>query len=152
MGDVHLHDPEFKTQEGYGKIRSSDLSNLTDMLKSALEQPETISEFMGCLLSQSRHQLDIVAPEPLWTAEEIAQHLESEGEIHRVSGLKALYHENESNTAYINGEVVKVEQADSPLLNVLCDDEVINSATNLSPSGVTVVTELVNKGYWFIED
>ncbi|MFA0070106.1 cupin domain-containing protein, partial [Vibrio breoganii] len=58
MGDVHLHDPEFKTQDGYGKIRSSDLSNLTDMLKSALEQPETISEFMGCLLSQSRHQLD----------------------------------------------------------------------------------------------
>lgn len=152
MGDVHLHDPEFKSQDNYGKIRASDLSNLTKMLISALEEPETIKDFMGCLLSQSRHQLDIVAPEPLWTAEEIAQHLESEGEIHRVSGLKALYHENESNTAYINGEVVKVEEADTSLLNVLCDDEVINSATNLSPSGVTVVTELVNKGYWFIED
>ena len=152
MGDVHLHDPEFKTQEGYGKIRSSDLSNLTDMLKSALEQPETISEFMGCLLSQSRHQLDIVAPEPLWTQEEIAQHLESEGEIHRVSGLKALYHENENNTAYINGEVVKVDEADSSLLNTLCDETLITSAAALSPSGVTVVTELVNKGYWFIEE
>ena len=152
MGDVHLHDPEFKSQDNYGKIRASDLNNLTEMLMSALEEPETIKDFMGCLLSQSRHQLDIVAPEPLWTAEEIAQHLESEGEIHRVSGLKALYHENESNTAYINGEVVKVEEADTSLLNVLCDDEVINSATNLSPSGVTVVTELVNKGYWFIED
>ncbi|MEZ9175586.1 cupin domain-containing protein [Vibrio kanaloae] len=152
MGDVHLHDPELKTQDGYGKIRSSDLDNLTDMLKSALEEPETISDFMGCLLSQSRHQLDIVAPDPLWTQEEIAQHLESEGEIHRVSGLKALYHENESNTAYINGEVVKVDEADSSLLNILCDEAVINSAATLSPSGVTVVTELVNKGYWFIED
>ncbi|MFA0520981.1 winged helix domain-containing protein, partial [Vibrio sp. 10N.222.55.E8] len=88
----------------------------------------------------------------LWTEEEIIQHLESEGEIHRVSGLKALYHEGDSNTAFINGEVVNVEKADASLLNVLCDDTVLNSATLLTSSGVTIVTDLVNKGYWFIED
>ncbi|MGB1320286.1 MAG: JmjC domain-containing protein [Vibrio gallaecicus] len=152
MGDVHLHDPEFKTQDTYGKIRTSDLANLTTMLKSALEQPDTVNDFMGCLLSQSRHQLNIVAPEPLWKPEEVAQHLESEGEIYRVSGLKALYHEHEDKMAYINGEVIKVADEDTAFLNTLCNQTVIHSGITMSQASISLLTDLVNKGYWFIED
>ena len=152
MGDTHLHDPEFKTQGNFGQIRQSDLASLTKMLHSALEQPNTVSDFMGCLLSQSRHQLDIVAPEPLWNAEEVSNHLASQGEIYKVSGLKALYHEVEANVAYINGEVIRVEENDSALLTSLCNDPVITSEQTVSPSGIALITDLVNKGYWFIEE
>lgn len=151
MGDVHLHNPGFQAQENYGQIRSRDLAGLTSMLKSAFEENNTVNDFMGCLLSQSRHQLDIVAPEPLWTAEEVSQHLASDGFIHRVSGLKALYHETDSNIAYINGEVIKVADIDSTFLKSLCDCNVVEPKT-YTPSAIALLTELVNKGYWFIEE
>ncbi|MFM2598734.1 JmjC domain-containing protein [Vibrio fortis] len=152
MGDTHLHDPEFKTQNNFGQIRQSDLASLTKMLHSALEQPNTVSDFMGCLLSQSRHQLDIVAPEPLWKAEEVSNHLAAQGEIYKVSGLKALYHEIETNVAYINGEVIKVEEGDSVLLTSLCNESIISPEQTFSPSAIALITDLVNKGYWFIEE
>ncbi|MGF1756088.1 cupin domain-containing protein [Vibrio makurazakiensis] len=151
MGDVHLHDPEFSVQENNGQIRTSDLENLTNMLKASFEENGTVNDFMGCLLSQSRHQLDIVAPEPLWNAEEVSQHLEVQGSIHRVSGLKALYHETDSNVAYINGEVIKVADVDSPFLKELCDSNVIED-TQLSPAAIALMTDLINKGYWFVEE
>ncbi len=48
ISDVHLHDPEFKSQDNYGKIRASDLNNLTEMLMSALEEPEIIKDLRAC--------------------------------------------------------------------------------------------------------
>ncbi|MDK9759826.1 cupin domain-containing protein, partial [Vibrio sp. D173a] len=95
---------------------------------------------------------DIVAPEPLWNAEEVCNHLASQGEIYKVSGLKALYHEVEANVAYINGEVIRVDENDSALLTSLCNEPVITSEQTVSPSGIALITDLVNKGYWFIEE
>jgi len=152
MGDVHLHDPEFSAQDNNGKIRQRDLENLTQMLKSAFEEKHTVHDFMGCLLSQSRHQLDIVAPEPLWKAEEISQHLSSGGDVQRVSGLKALYHEQDSNVAYINGEIIKVAEEDIAFLKSLCNSVMVDQAQLLSSSAISLLTDLVNKGYWFIEE
>ncbi|WP_394248323.1 JmjC domain-containing protein [Vibrio profundi] len=152
MGDVHLHDPEFASQKNNGQIRQRDLENLTQMLKSAFEEKNTVNDFMGCLLSQSRHQLDIVAPDPLWKSEEVSQHLGAGGDVQRVSGLKALYHEQESHMAYINGEIIKVADEDIEFLKSLCDSTTVEHTQVLSSSAISLLTDLVNKGYWFIEE
>lgn len=108
-GDVHLHNPEMTPQHQYGEILSTDLDKLTSMLRSALQSESDIREFMGSMLSQSRHQLDIVEPEAPLNTQDIYHHLESLGSLRKVSGLRALYHQNQPAHVYINGEAYSVE-------------------------------------------
>ncbi|MFA0087477.1 JmjC domain-containing protein [Vibrio sp. 10N.261.51.F12] len=149
-GDVHLHKPELTTQENHGAISASDLESLTQMLKSKLDDPLIVKDFMAAMLSQSRHHLNIITPDPKWTQEEMAQHLTSGGELFKVSGLRALHHEDEPTMLYVNGETLKVPEDLAPLVSALCHSSVIQ-LPNPSTSAVSFLTELVNKGYWFTD-
>lgn len=155
IGDVHLHNPEQQPQQNTGLIQTNDLDHLKGMLNKALEDQSFVDKFMGCLLSQSRHQLDVVAPEDAWTSEEIQNHLEHGGVFERVSGLRAYYHQHDLNTAYINGEVIQVTKPQQPLIHALCDNQQLANESIQScedtTSVITILTELVNKGYWFSE-
>ncbi|OBT13866.1 50S ribosomal protein L16 arginine hydroxylase [Vibrio sp. UCD-FRSSP16_10] len=155
IGDAHLHKPELSVQNNFGEIQSSDLHSLTQMLKSTLEDEHRINDFMGCLLSQSRHQLNIITPESQWQNEEVANHLATGGIIEKVAGLRALFHEQDPCIAYINGEVIKVASKDSFAIKLLCGQEHISAhclADELSNTAViSLICDLVNKGYWFID-
>ncbi|MGR5175754.1 ribosomal protein uL16 3-hydroxylase [Vibrio mediterranei] len=150
MGDVHMHKPELGTQANHGEISTSDLDTLTTMLRAQLDNQTVVKDFIACMLSQSRHQLNIVEPSPKWTSEEVAEHLANGGEFYKVSGLRALVHEDEPNVVYINGEVFKVPENLTPLVSQLTHTEQV-SETELSPQGVSLLTDLINKGYWYSE-
>ncbi|GAD79392.1 ribosomal protein uL16 3-hydroxylase [Vibrio ezurae] len=154
IGDKHLHKPELSTQNNFGQISSSDLQSLTQMLKASLDDEQCISDFMGCMLSQSRHQLNIITPEPLWQSEEIANHIQTGGIIDKVSGLRALFHEQDPSIAYINGEVIKVPSECTDVIELLCGQEQIsadNWPSETSSAMVSLLCDLVNKGYWYID-
>ncbi|PMH44984.1 50S ribosomal protein L16 arginine hydroxylase [Vibrio sp. 10N.286.49.B3] len=163
MGDVHMHNPDLATQNEYGVINKEAREQLVHMLLASLQDKTTINDFLGSTLSQSRHQLDIVVPAEPWEAEEVQQHLINGGDIHKVAGLRALYHDNEPGVAYINGEMVKVGNEEQTLLTVLCNkdsftaQDIINSQAQdeplaISASSIALICEQINKGYWFIED
>ncbi|MCG9682705.1 cupin domain-containing protein [Vibrio sp. Isolate23] len=151
-GDVHLHYPEMTVQHQYGEILNTDLEKLTAMLRSALQSESDIREFMGGMLSQSRHQLDIVELEESLNTLEIYHHLESLGSLRKVSGLRALYHENESTHVYINGDAYPAES--QHLVDLLCNQESIEIEHidgKLSDSQKQLLTTLVNLGYWYLD-
>ncbi|MEZ9911664.1 cupin domain-containing protein [Vibrio breoganii] len=153
VGDVHLHKPEMKTQDNFGQISTSDLNSLTEMLLASMEDEHRVNDFMGCLLSQSRHQLNIITPEPLWESEEVANHLLSGGSIEKVAGLRALYHEQDESIAYINGEVIKVSEEDSSIIKLLCGQQqltVDDFPSGIAAANVSLLCDLINKGYWYI--
>ncbi|MDR9828909.1 cupin domain-containing protein [Vibrio sp. FNV 38] len=149
-GDVHLHKPELSTQESHGAITESDLTSLTQMLRSQLDNPLIIKDFMGEMLSQSRHHLNIVKPEPEWTQEELAQYLGNGGELFKVSGLRALHHADDPSMLYVNGETINFPEELGSLVTALSNSTAIQLPTP-STSAIMVLTELVNKGYWFTE-
>lgn len=155
IGDVHLHNPEQKTQAGFGMLQTQDKQLLTNMLTKALENPTMIDDFLGCMLSQSRHQLNIILPEEDFTADDIMQHIQIEQPIYKVSGLRAIYHEDNPNTLFINGEVFTLEAGLEPLASILCDEEIIEPETLASltaiPAAIQLLVQLLNKGYWFTE-
>ena len=155
IGDVHLHNPEQKTQSGSGMIQTTDTQLLTDMLKKAFEDPARIEDFLGCMLSQSRHQLNIIVPEEPLTMDDVMQYIQTEQPLYKVAGLRANYHETNPNTLFINGEVFELEAGLEPLANILCDHDDIEAQTLSSltsiPAAITLLTELINKGYWFYE-
>ncbi|CAM2954777.1 cupin domain-containing protein [Vibrio rarus] len=154
IGDTHMLKPELTTQPNFGQISSSDLHSLTTMLKNSLNDPQRINDFMGCMLSQSRHQLNIITPDPLWSNEEVAHHLNGGGTLEKVSGLRALYHQQDPTMAYINGEVIKVSAEHAFVIERLCGQEHISGDDFLDDTPIAVISllcELVNKGYWFID-
>ncbi|GAL33429.1 hypothetical protein JCM19240_2125 [Vibrio maritimus] len=149
-GDKHMDKPTLSATEHFGQISADDKQTLTNMLMSALQDESTIKDFLGCMLSQSRHQLNIIEPEDKWSAENVAQHLANGGAIYKVAGLRALLHEEEPTMVYINGEVFKLPEAQTWLARALTDSEVI---VDIEPNShvVPLLTELINKGYWFID-
>ncbi|WED29098.1 cupin domain-containing protein [Vibrio sp. DW001] len=155
IGDVHLHKPEITTQNGFGEIATTDLDSLTEMLKNSLYSKPTIDDFMGCMLSQSRHNLNIVPAEPLWQLDEIADHLHSGFAFEKVSGLRALYHQNDEETVYINGEVFQLSDDEVQLTSALCNQDTLSVQElngNLDSDSVRLIQSLVNKGYWYVKD
>ena len=155
IGDIHLHNPDQKAQSANGMIQRHDANLLSDMLKRATQEPMLIDNFLGCMLSQSRHQLNMIAPEEEWTMDDVMQHIQTGEGLFKVSGLRALYLEDNKNTLFINGEVFLLETGLEPLASILCDEEWIESQTLASltsiPAAIQLLTELLNKGYWFIE-
>ncbi len=153
IGDVHLHKPDLTTQQHFGEISTNHLDVLTTMLKSSLNDKDRVNDFMGCLLSQSRHHLNIVVPEPLWETEDIAHHLLSKQYIEKVSGLRALYHQNDNRKLYINGEVFEVSPAQRSLISALCNMETLHIDSlqdGINTASIALLKELINKGYWYI--
>lgn len=136
-------------------LQTQDKQLLTNMLTKALENPTMIDDFLGCMLSQSRHQLNIILPEEDFTADDIMQHIQIEQPIYKVSGLRAIYHEDNPNTLFINGEVFTLEAGLEPLASILCDEEIIEPETLASltaiPAAIQLLVQLLNKGYWFTE-
>ncbi len=126
------------------------------MLKATLDNEETLKDFMGCMLSQSRHQLNIIEPSSKWSGEDVYQHLENGGDILKVSGLRALAHESEPNIVYVNGEMFKIPDELTDVALLMTSQDVIclkNSGEWLTQNSavISLITDLINKGYWFIE-
>lgn len=155
IGDIHFHNPNQNTQDDFGKMLSSDINALTDMLTKSLENKQAVDDFMGCLLSQSRHRLNIVPAEPEWHTDDIANHLQSGFDFEKVSGLRALFHENNQHTAYINGEVFQIPRDQAELTSVLCNQDRLSEKFlegSLSNQSVRLIQTLVNKGYWYVNE
>lgn len=152
LGDVHLHNPQMGTQDKHGEILASDTALLSTMLKQALNSERDIKSFLATMLSQSRHQLDIVEPEQPIEPSEVSEFLDSLGTLRKVSGLRALYHQDNENCVYINGDVFTV--CEPWLVDALCNYEQLSIETFsglTDDSVIPLLTELVNRGYWYFE-
>ncbi len=151
-GDVHWHQPNLQTQDNFGKISQSALNDLSEMLTKASNDKAIVADFMGCLLSQSRHQLNIIPSEKSWTVQDLIEHLTQGGELYKVSGLRALFHENNPNTLFINGEVFKIEGSATAMGQVLCSSEQLSlHQMSIEQLDIELLCKLINRGYWFAE-
>jgi 50S ribosomal protein L16 3-hydroxylase len=153
IGEHHMHQPTRQAQAENGVILSSDLQQLTEMLTRSLQNPTVIKDYMGCLLSQSRQVMDIAIPEEDWEASDIHNLLMSGDVLVRIGGLRALYNQGEEQTVFINGEVFTVAEDETDVVLALCDHELL-SKENLgeqakNPAAIALITQLVNKGYWY---
>ncbi|WP_413283207.1 JmjC domain-containing protein [Vibrio sp. MA40-2] len=158
IGDTHVDTPKLTTQKNFAEISTNDFNSLTTALRSSLNDKKRLQDFMGCMLSQSRHQLNIIIPEPTWQADEIIQYLQSGHHFQKVDGLRAIYLQEDPDTSYINGEVFQAQQ--TSLTSILCNQDTISLVQlkdqlvdeNLTNDTVLTIQTLVNKGYWYSEE
>lgn len=154
LGDVHLHNPNQGLQNETGQISVQDSQLLTQMLTKAINDPTFTKKFIGAMLSQSRHQLNILPIEEESEQlhfDEIAFQLEKGAALVKVSGLKTLFHELQPDVLYINGEEFSVSEN---LVQVLCEQDWFDFEQldfELEHKDKTAIEQLVNRGYWYLE-
>lgn len=152
-GDVHYHNPELQTRDEHGMIPKAEYNALNDMLMKLINDEEAKARWMGEQLSSSRHELDIMPADPPWQSDELQQFLADGLFLEKVSGLKALYHENNPGIVFINGETIELPEGCETFGKVLCDfedfsvDELGPLANN--PAVLALLLDLCNQGLWY---
>ncbi|KLV04722.1 50S ribosomal protein L16 arginine hydroxylase [Photobacterium aquae] len=153
IGDVHYHNPDLPARKACGAIMADEFNAMETMMRSLLDHPEMMKQWLGEHLSNSRHDLDIVAAEPPWQAAEIYQLLDSGEAIKRLGGLRAFYYPEQANVLFINGESYELPEECAIAASYLCDEEAITRSQlgKLidNPAFIALLTQLVNQGYWY---
>ncbi|MFA0414581.1 cupin domain-containing protein [Vibrio renipiscarius] len=153
LGNHHMHDPDLPAQSHYGQIGNQSLTMLKQMLHNAMNADDVLNTFIGTQLSQSRHQMNLIEPDPEYRLDELNDLLQQSVSIEKVPGLKALYLEGATEQLFVNGECFTIHSDDKALLSLLCDQNAFNSDDIvMSPQLETRETllTLINSGYWYI--
>ncbi|RXJ73544.1 50S ribosomal protein L16 arginine hydroxylase [Veronia nyctiphanis] len=154
QGDVHYHQPALKARDKSGMVSATDKDELNEMLMSLLTDDEIKSRWLGELLSQSRHELDIMPAEPPWQMAELTEFVSDNLVLERVAGLKALYHQENPSLIFINGDTYELNDENAPLIShLLCNLESFTGSDMgklaENPAFMDLLLMLCNQGYWY---
>ncbi|MEH6529967.1 MAG: cupin domain-containing protein [Photobacterium frigidiphilum] len=156
IGDVHYHNPSIPARQNSGAILAAECNDLEAMMRSLLDHPDLMKQWMGEHLSHNRHELDIISSEPPWQKNETYQFLEDGEEFKRLGGLRAFYHPEQPNVLYINGDKFELPEECSEAAKCLCDEEQVSLpllGEQLDhPAFLAMLTQLINMGYWYPVD
>lgn len=154
IGDVHYHNPALSTRSCNGAISEQDYHDLETMMRSLLDHPHLLKQWMGEHLSQNRHELDIVPSDPEWSNEETYQCLMNGDSFNRIGGLRAFYHDAQPELIFINGEQYELPNECADTAKQFCNEQTV-TAKSLGnaihhPAVLTLLTQLINLGYWYL--
>lgn len=157
--DVHYHNPDLKAQTHGKEITTQSFEDLKAMMLNALSDEQSLKQFMGEYLSNSRHHLNILPDTEKWTTEELLAYLQSGQALIKVAGVRAFYHEEEmcedNMTLYIDGESYVFPLTVKNDVITLCESSefTLLDVENLlqDPHSVANLLQFVNTGYWFVE-
>ena len=153
IGDVHYHNPALPARVNNGAILAEEAKDLENMMRSLLDDPQRLKQWMGEHLTQNRHELDVMPSEPPWQDNETYQFLEDGEAFKRIGGLRAFYHPDQAHLVYINGEQYQLPPECADAAKLLCDEEQITYlqlGEQLDhPAFLAMLTQLINLGYWY---
>lgn len=152
IAKAHWHAPDLMPSVNHGEISPLAMSRLTDMMTAQLKQPHVIAESIGIQLSLPRHSLNIIEPETPWQSDELYHYLSEGGELYKVSGLKSLYYNELPDCCFIHGEAWSFSSQDQWAIDSLCNHEVFGATQGLTTELVLTLTELVNRGFWYLDE
>jgi len=145
-------DRVMQQREKAGQIETQELQELHRVMLANCATPEQLIPWMGRMLSDAKHDLDLAPPEVKHSNEEIIEELNAGAQFMRLGGLRAVYFEQKSSLVFINGEQYEVADC-IELAHLLCDqDEVASELLDLlidNQQAQDLFTLLINKGYWY---
>ncbi|OAN18401.1 50S ribosomal protein L16 arginine hydroxylase [Photobacterium jeanii] len=153
IGDVHYHNPDLPARQCSGAILDAERQGLENMLRSLLDHPQLMKDWMGEHLSNNRHELDLIAAEPQWENSEVREFLTQPEVLKRLNGLRAFYYPETPTVAYIHGERFTLPSECEQVIPLLCDHEEVTGEMLGEmiehPAVIDFLTQLINQGYWY---
>jgi len=158
IGTQMVVDPERLVTNTPGLIDNSDVNKLQQAMQSMLDDQETLVGFLGCHLSQAKHELAIDPDQPTLTSDEMMEYIDDNCTLIRLGGLRCLYFEQELavGSIYINGEKYTLESDLNQGLRLLADFSQLE-CEQLRPwlkhnQYKTLLAKLINAGYFYFQD
>ncbi|WP_145587365.1 ribosomal protein uL16 3-hydroxylase [Yersinia aldovae] len=151
LGSHRYSDPDLPLREHPAEVLPQEIDKLHAMMLDLLQQPEHFQNWFGEFTSQSRHELDISPPEPPYQASEIYDLLMQGEALLRLGGLRAL---RIGDNCFVNGELIDTPHfaaADALCQHFSVDAKKLGNALE-DPAFLTILSELVNSGYWYFKD
>ncbi|WP_094752334.1 cupin domain-containing protein [Psychromonas sp. CD1] len=149
---VRYIDKEMQHREKPGKIERQELTNLHEIMLKSCKTPEQLMPWLGKMLSESVHDLDIAICSVEHSNTQILEQFNEGAQFTRLGGLRAIYFEQDPDFVYINGTQYNCEEFNT-LGHQLCDqDEVGSELIELlseNENALIFFTYLVNSGYWY---
>ncbi len=151
LGGEHYSDPDLTCRDHPGRVEAYELERIRHMMIGMINQPEDFTRWFGSFVTTPRHELDIAAAEPPYTAEEVREALLGGETLTRLSGLRVL---NVNGCFFINSE--QYDTVDPRAADVLCrytdvGQNELGDALH-HPAFIDELTDLINQGYWFFDE
>ena len=151
---VRYTDKNIFNRENSGEISNQELHDLHHLLTQKSKKPEQLIDWLGVMLSEAKHDLDISQPDPQQTEQEILEAFTAGEQFTRLGGLRTMYFEQDPDRVFINGEVFLVDGAHE-FGKILCNQDEIGAEMiefiNSDKLALTLFTQLVNLGYWYAD-
>ncbi|WP_226569904.1 ribosomal protein uL16 3-hydroxylase [Mangrovibacter yixingensis] len=150
LGGKRFEDPDVPSRAHPAEILPSELDGIRAMMLALINDESEFQSWFGEFISQSRHELEIVPPEPPYQSDEVYDSLQQGEELNRPGGLRVL---RINDAVFVNGE--KLQSPHQHALLAMADNlsigkDKLGDALE-DPSFLAMLTALVNSGYWFFE-
>lgn len=146
-------DPAIQQREKPGQIETQELQELHRVMLEKCKTPDMLIPWLGTMLSEAKHDLDIAAIEPPHSNKDIISLFEDGAQYTRLGGLRAVYFQQLPKLLFINGEQFNCEGF-TELGHHLCDQDEVGSELlelfNEDIQALNLFTQLVNLGYWYV--
>ncbi|KEA52734.1 hypothetical protein DT73_11600 [Mangrovibacter sp. MFB070] len=150
LGGKRFEDPDVPSRAHPAEILPSELDGVRAMMLALVNDEDQFNSWFGEFISQSRHELEIVPPEPPYQSDEVYDALQQGEELNRPGGLRVL---RINDAVFVNGE--KLHSSNQQALFALADNLAIGKDklgdALEDPSFLAMLTTLVNSGYWYFE-
>lgn len=152
-----IEDPERELCQQSGAINHSDFLLIKKQLSSVIENDETFRKFVGCFLTQAKHELDLLPADEPYNNEDIQASL-SQANLQRLGGLRAFYFPEtiDRGLCYIDGEQVDFNKEIAPVVQQLCDNVVVDkkllSAWQDNQRFIDFIKVQLDSGYWYFSN
>lgn len=157
LGTELIEDPDRQVVEESGAIDANDYQRIKSQLQQVIDNDALFRDFAGSYFTQSKHELDLVAADPEYLAEDLTVMIE-QADLKRLGGLRAFYfcETIEQGICYIDGTKVNFEPEIAPAVKILLNN-VTCTAQMLAPwfendTFVAFILQQANSGYWYFSD
>lgn len=150
-------DPLRQQQPSVGEITPQDLQHIKQLVEKLTSDPALLPQWFGNFITQPKHELNLTEPEPHYSPEEIQEYLDEGSVLARLGGLRTSYYRQAQDTLlFINGDCFPLPADEQQTTELLTDNSLLDQQQCLhfcsSPERLSLLTMLINRGYWYFEE
>ncbi|OCG09061.1 50S ribosomal protein L16 arginine hydroxylase [Gilliamella sp. wkB178] len=143
---IFYQDPNLKLPNDAYRIQAYELAKLQNQMIELINNPKLFNDWFGKYITLPMHELNIVPVEPTYSFDEFIELFQSGLELYRVPSIRIL---KIGDYGYINGEKIALPM---PIIDVLCANDILYYEQLADDATLTVMLNLVNKGYWYFAE
>ncbi|TMO67788.1 50S ribosomal protein L16 arginine hydroxylase [Pseudoalteromonas aurantia] len=156
-GLTRYSDPTLSIRDSKGELTAQEVVQIQALMQDTLNDPEQLKQWLGAMLSQPKHDMDLAPLDPPLSTQDLAMYVSSNEVIERAGGVRAMYQVlPESIVISVNGENYSLAEKHLESIKLLTDlphflgSEIEDSLKCIEFA--QMLTKLFNEGTYFLQE